>query len=47
MFGAEPIYKDGKLGEARDTLNTDSTANKVLEWYPTRELEDYVKNLEL
>jgi UDP-glucose 4-epimerase len=45
MFGVEPIYKDGKLGEARDTLNTDSTANKVLDWYPTRELKNYIKEL--
>ncbi len=45
MFGIEPIYKDAKVGEARHTLNTDSTANKILNWYPTRELDDYIKEL--
>jgi UDP-glucose 4-epimerase len=45
MFGVEPIYKDGKLGEARDTLNTDDTANKILGWNPTCELEDYINKL--
>ena len=45
MFGIEPIYKDGKLGEARHTLNTDDTANKILGWNPTHELENYIKKL--
>lgn len=45
MFGITPVYKDGKIGEAKDTLNTDSTANKVLDWYPTRELKDYINEL--
>ena len=45
MFSITPVYKDGKLGEAQNTLNEDTTANKVLGWNPTRELEDYIKNL--
>ena len=45
MFGIDPIYKEGKLGEARHTLNTDDTANKILGWNPTRELNDYIKEL--
>lgn len=43
MFGIEPIYTDGKPGEARDTLNTSATANWVLGWNPRRDLEDYLK----
>jgi UDP-glucose 4-epimerase len=45
MFGIEPIYTDGKPGEARDTLNTSSTASWVLGWDPKRELEDYIKEI--
>ena len=45
MFGINPIYKDGKPGEARHTLNTDSTTMEILGWTPTRELEDYIKKL--
>jgi hypothetical protein len=45
LFGIEPIYTDGKPGEARDTLNTSSTANWVLGWDPRRELEDYLKEI--
>ena len=45
MFGIDPIYKDDKIGEAQNTLNTDSTASEVLGWNPTRELENYIKKL--
>jgi len=45
MFGIDPIYKDDKMGEAQNTLNIDTTASEVLNWTPTRELEDYIKNL--
>src|SRR5210317_100885 len=47
MFGITPIYKDAKPGEARDTLNTSPTAGYVLGWNPTRELNDYISELEL
>jgi UDP-glucose 4-epimerase len=47
MFGIDPIYKDAKLGEARHTLNTDDTANKILGWNPTCQLEDYINTLNL
>lgn len=42
MFNINPIYKDAKPGEARDTLNTSPTAGYVLGWNPTRELNDYI-----
>ena len=47
MFSITPIYKDAKPGEARDTLNTSPTAGYVLGWNPTRELNDYISELEL
>ena len=45
MFGIETIYKDGKPGEARDTLNIDTTAFDVLGWVATTNIEDYIKEL--
>ena len=45
MFGIQPIYKDGKPGEARETLNTDTTAFDVLGWVATTNIEDYIKEL--
>lgn len=47
MFGITPVYKDGKIGEARHTLNEDKTAEKILGWNPTRELKAYIDSLEL
>ena len=47
MFNINPIYKDAKPGEARDTLNTSPTAGYVLGWNPTRELNDYISGLGL
>ena len=41
MFGITPIYKPSKDGEVQVTLNTDNTAKEVLNWNPTRNLEDY------
>lgn len=46
MFGINPVYKDGKPGEARDTLNLDLTANNILGWNPQKELVDYIKSFE-
>ena len=43
MMNITPIYKDNKPGEARHTLNTDDTANKILSWNPQRELLNYLK----
>ena len=43
MFGITPVYKDAKPGEARNTLNTDSTAFDVLGWVATTNIEDYIK----
>ena len=47
MFGIVPVYKDGKIGEARHTLNEDKTAEKILGWVPTRDLKDYINSLNL
>ena len=45
MFNITPIYKDSKPGEARDTLNKDSTTKTILGWNPQKELVDYIKEL--
>jgi UDP-glucose 4-epimerase len=45
MFGITPIYKEAKPGEARETLNTDTTAFDVLGWISTTNIEDYIKEL--
>lgn len=45
MFGIQPAYSDAKPGEARETLNTDITASKILGWKPQRELSDYLKQV--
>lgn len=45
MFGIQPIYKEGKPGEARITLNTDQTAKEVLGWVAKKELSDYIKTI--
>lgn len=45
MFGITPIYADAKPGEARDTLNTSTTARDILGWSPKRELENYIKTV--
>lgn len=44
MFQLDPIYKDAKPGEARNTLNTDSTAFDVLGWVASTNIEDYIKS---
>ena len=45
MFNINPIYKDPKPGEARHTLNTDTTAKEVLGWDPKINLEDYLAQI--
>jgi UDP-glucose 4-epimerase len=45
MFGITPIYREAKKGEARNTLNTDTTAFEVLGWKASKELKDYINNL--
>lgn len=45
MFGIQPTYQAAKPGEARHTLNTDSTAATILSWNPERELSDYIKEI--
>ena len=43
MFGIEPIYREAKLGEAKDTLNQDNTAQEILGWHPQKDLLDYIQ----
>ena len=43
MFGIEPIYREAKLGEAKDTLNQDNTAQEILGWNPQKDLLDYIQ----
>lgn len=43
MFNISPIYKNAKPGEARNTLNVDQTANKILGWNPKIDLVNYIK----
>jgi len=46
IFGINPIYKEAKPGEARNTLNQDNTAREILGWNPQKDLLDYIKSLE-
>ena len=45
MFNITPIYKDAKLGEARNTLCESKVARDVLGWKPQIDLLDYIKTL--
>lgn len=45
MFNIDPIYKDPKAGEARNTLNTSLVAKEVLGWKPQKDLTEYIKNI--
>jgi UDP-glucose 4-epimerase len=45
MMHITPEYREAKLGEARETLNQDQTASLMLDWYPYRNLEDYLKDV--
>jgi UDP-glucose 4-epimerase len=42
MLNINPTYKPSKPGEARDTLNTDTSAQSLLGWEPKINLEDYL-----
>lgn len=42
MLDINPVYKPAKLGEARNTLNTDRLAIDMLGWEPKINLEDYL-----
>jgi len=46
MFKINPIYKNSKPGEARDTLCKNKTAHKILNWTPKKNLIDFIKHLE-
>ena len=43
MFKISPVYKDAKLGEAKNTLCLNSTESMFLGWKPKINLEDYIK----
>ena len=45
MFKLDPVYKDAKQGEARNTLNTSIVAKEVLGWDPQIELPEYLKSI--
>lgn len=47
MFKINPLYKQDKPGEAENTLNTSTLARDVLDWQPIRDLEPYIKSLNL
>ena len=38
------VYEDDKPGEALITLCNDDTASTRLNWRPTRNIEDYIKD---
>jgi len=42
ILNLNPTYKSSKPGEARDTLNTDTSAQSLLGWEPKINLEDYL-----
>ena len=44
MFNIDPIYKDPKPGEARNTLCESSLAKEILGWEPKKELVSYIKS---
>lgn len=44
LIGVTPKYIPQRKGEARNTLNTDKTAETVLGWKPNINLEDYIKD---
>ena len=45
MFKIDPVYRDAKQGEARNTLNTSIVAKEVLGWNPQIELKQYIKSI--
>ncbi len=42
MLNITPTYQPAKPGEARNTLNTDTSAQSLLGWEPKINLEDYL-----
>mgnify|MGYP000963185947 CR=1 FL=1 len=45
-FGIDPIYREDKPGEAKITLNTDTTAKEILGWNPQKNIVSYIKSKE-
>ena len=45
-FGIEPLYREDKPGEAKITLNTDTTAREILGWNPQKNIVSYIKSKE-
>ena len=44
MIGVDFKYVPARPGEARNTLNTDTTAEEVLGWKATINIQDYIEN---
>jgi len=47
MFNIKPKFCEAKKGEARNTLNSSTLANRVLGWKPEKNIVDYINNLSL
>lgn len=43
-IGVDPTYIPARPGEARETLNTDTTARDLLDWNPSIDILDYIEN---
>jgi len=44
MFNKPYVFANDKPGEAQETLCADTLAKDLLNWYPERSIEDYIKN---
>ena len=45
MFGVtDIIYEPDKPGEAQETLSNNTLARHVLNWNPSKNIEDYIEN---
>lgn len=44
MFNKQYVFANDKPGEAQETLCSDNLAKDLLNWYPERNIEDYIKN---
>jgi len=45
LMNITPVYRDAKPGEARHTLDEDTTARDVLGWVAIEDIEDYLKEV--
>lgn len=47
ILNITPVYKASRIGEAKYTLNTDTTAMNVLGWNPRIELSEYLTDISI